>query len=773
MMMKMMNNRMNKYLLSVVSVIILTACNVTKKVPEGSYLLNNVSINSDIRGIGSSELNPYLRQRPNSSIPIVGKWKLHMYNLPNNDSTWLNRQMLKYGETPVLYNEQLAVVSAEQIRLHLNNKGYLNAEVDTTIVKENKKANVTYDVIGNNPHRVRIFNDTISSVDSTIFNILDQANRLNFLREGDVFDLSVLERGRENMTITLKDNGYYNFSKDNFYFLADTAVGANQVDVTLSLNKPTETEVYNQYNIGNVTVINGVNPDYLEDSTKFNLLDTTEYRGLQIISEKNLFLKPRAVYYNTFLRPGRLYSDRIVERTYSSLNGIQAINQTFINLTTVERNDSSYIDSRITILPGNFRYMQFGVDGTNSAGDLGIASNISYEHRNFFNAGETFRIRLNAAYEFIRSDSLDLVDNSYYEYGAEAFLSIPQLLLPWLLKQLKDQPSASTEFSIGTNFQKRPEYLRQFFNLSTRFQWSAMEWKLLNVVEPVGITYVRMPWTSQRFKDLYLSDEVNPILRYSYDQQLIVRSAYNLTYTNFSRISSSDMPKVPLRVRTGIELAGWLPRLATSLGAGEKTADGREAFFKIPYSEYIKGDFDIAPMYSIDDRRTIAAHFALGVAVPFGNSDILPFEKRYFGGGANSVRGWSTRSLGPGTYSTDSGGHDFGHRVGEIKLDLSVEYRRKVSSLFELAGFVDAGNIWVIKDYVEQPGGMFDFNSFYKELGVAYGVGVRLDLNFLLLRLDFGMKAHNPALDAGSRWTIFKPYISRDLAFHFAIGYPF
>ena len=198
----------------------------------------------------------------------------------------------------------------------------------------------------------------------------------------------------------------------------------------LSLNNPEETPVFKRYNIGEVTVINGVDPGILEDSTRFNLLDTTEYKGLKIISAGQPFLKPRAVYYNTFIRPGRRYSDRIVERTYSSLNGMAAINQTSINLTTVERNDSSLLDSRITLFPGNVHYMQFGVDGTNSAGDLGVASNITYEHRNIFKAGETFRIRLNAAYEFIRSDSLDLVDNSYYEYGAEAFLSIPQLLLP-------------------------------------------------------------------------------------------------------------------------------------------------------------------------------------------------------------------------------------------------------------------------------------------------------------------------------------------------------
>lgn len=764
---------MKKYLFVIFS-LLLVACSVTKKVPDGSYLLNKADIKSDISGIKGSSLKPYLRQRPNSSMPLLGKFKLHMYNIPDNDSTWVNRQLLRYGEPPVLFSEQLTEISAEQIRLHLNNKGYLSAEVDTAVVKADKKANVTYTVTGNRPHRIRSYRDTVRSADTTIHNILKDARRPDIIKTGDLFDLAVLDEGRKELTSVVRNRGYYDFEKDNFYFLADTTVGDHEVDVTLALNNPSDSTLHKQYTIGNVTVINGVSDVILRDSTGSHQLDTILFRGLRIISEKEAFLRPRAVYYNTLLRPGRLYSDRIVERTYSSLNGLGPVNQSTINLERVVRNDSNMIDSRITLFPGNLHYMQFGVDGTNSAGDLGIASNITYEHRNFFKGGETFRVRLNAAYEFIRpTDSLDLLDNSYYEYGAEVFLSIPQLLLPWMLKRLKDQPSASTEFAVGANFQKRPEYFRQFFNLSTRFQWSSFDWRLLHVLEPIGITYVRMPWSSERFKKLYLSEEANPILRYSYDEQLIVRTSYNLTYSNFNRISRRSMPTIPFRMRTGVEIAGWLPRIISGLGGGKQNSNGAQTLFKIPYAEYVKGDVDFSPMYRIDDRRTVAAHLALGLAYPYGNSTILPFEKRYFGGGANSVRGWSTRTLGPGSYNNDSTLSDFGRRVGDVKLDFSVEYRRKVSRLIELAGFVDAGNIWTIRNYVEQPGGLFEFKNFYKELAVAYGVGVRFDLNFLLIRVDGGMKAHNPGLAKGERWTIFKPDFKRDFAFHFAIGYPF
>lgn len=766
---------MKRYLIVIGCVLALASCSVTKKVPEGSFLLNKTEIKSDVKGIGPSALKPYLRQKPNTSMLLLGRVKLQMYNIPNNDSTWLNRQLLKHGEPPVLYNEQLAAISAEQIRMHLNNKGYLNAEVDTGVVKKNKKANVTYSVAGHQPHRIRIFQDTIASVDTTIHNILVRSRQLELMKPGDIFDLSVLDEGRERMTTLLRNRGYYNFLKENFYFIADTTVGQNEVDVTLALNKSPDTTGYRQHYMGNVTVFNGFDPGDFQDSTRRISLDTVHYRGMDIVSEKDIFLRPRAIYYNTALRPGRIYSDRMVERTYASLNGMGPVNQTAINLEPVARNDSAFIDTRVTLYPGNLHYTQFGVDGTtNSAGDLGVAGNVTYEHRNIMKGGETFRMQLNAAYEYISSsDELNFLDKSYYEYGAEAFLSIPQLMLPWLLKRLRDQPSASTEFSAGISFQNRPEYLRQFFNLSSRFQWSSMEWKLQHMLEPVGITYVRMPRRSERFDSLYLSEDANPILRYSYDEQLIVRSAYNLTFTNYNRLGRRSMPTIPFRLKTGVELAGWLPRLVSDLGGSKKNADGFETFFELPYSEYLKGDIDLAASRAFDDKNTLAAHLAAGAAYPFGNSNVLPFEKRYYGGGANSVRGWSTRTLGPGTYNRDSVSSDFGRRVGDVKLDFSLEYRHKLTKLFELATFVDAGNIWTIRDYTEQPGGRFKLNSFYKELAVAWGLGLRLDLNFLLIRFDTGLKLHNPALPAGSRWSVVHPDFGRDVAFHFAIGYPF
>lgn len=768
-----MKTKTNKYAsyLIVALWILLAGCDATKHVADGSYLLNKVDIKTDTKGVGKSDLKPYLRQKPNSSVFLLGKVRLHMYNIAENDSTWLNRQLKKYGEAPVLYSDRMTGLSMEQLRLHLSNKGFLNAEVDTTVIKKNKKAHVTYRITGNKPYLIRNVGDTVRATDTTIYNILKENKKLDFIKEKARFDLEELEKARVNMTAEVRNNGYYNFSKEHLYYLADTCVGNHQVDITLGLNNPTDSTTHQRFRIGDVYVFNGVDPLVLADSNRHYMLDTVSYRTIHVVSSKKRLLLPQAIYYNTFIRPGRLFSDKIVERTYSSLNTMGPIAQTAVALHPIVRNDSNFLNADITITPGNLHYMQFGLDGTNTAGDLGIASNVTYEHRNIFKGGEQLRVRLNGAYEFISaSDSANLLEQSYYEYGSEVFLSVPQLLLPWIMKRLKDQPSASTEFSVGATFQKRPEYLRQFFHMSSKFQWARMDWRLMNVVKPLAITYVRMPWKSQRFIDHYLNEDLNPILKASYEQQLIVLSSYEIAYTN---IHYNHIPKFPFRIRAGIEVAGHLPRLVSAMGGSKIGKSGKQEIFRIPYAEYVKSDFDFAPTYAFDHKNVLAAHIAIGVAYPYGNSSILPFEKRYFSGGANSVRGWSTRTLGPGVYNRDVRGYDFARKVGDIKLDMSVEFRRKLNKLFELATFVDAGNNWTIKEYEEQPGGYFQFNSFYKELALAYGLGLRLNLNFLVLRLDAGMKAHNPGLPKNERWTIFKPQFKRDFALHFAIGYPF
>ncbi len=274
-----------------------------------------------------------------------------------------------------------------------------------------------------------------------------------------------------------------------------------------------------------------------------------------------------------------------------------------------------------------------------------------------------------------------------------------------------------------------------------------------------------MPWISETFRKDYLesTDNRNAILRYNYEDLFIMKIGFGIT-VNHSNYS----------IRTNLETAGNVLHGASRLFKFKKNEDGQSTLFNIAYAQYVKGDIDYTKLVNFDENNQLAFHAALGVAYPYGNSKVLPFEKRYFSGGANSVRGWSVRSLGPGTFKGTDGRIDFINQTGDIKLDLSVEYRSKLFWKLHGAAFIDAGNIWTIREYDEQAGGQFLLDEFYKQLAVSYGLGLRFNFDYFILRFDFGMKAVNPAYNTKrEHFPLLYPKVSRDLAFHFAVGMPF
>ena len=253
----------------------------------------------------------------------------------------------------------------------------------------------------------------------------------------------------------------------------------------------------------------------------------------------------------------------------------------------------------------------------------------------------------------------------------------------------------------------------------------------------------------------------------TYKDQRIARTA--LSFNMGSRAMFSLSPH-SYSIRATAEVAGALPRLVTTLGGGTESDTSFKKIVGVEYAEYVKGTFDYTRTFVFSKKNSLAYHIGIGMAYPYGNSTILPFERRFFSGGANSVRGWSTRSLGPGSFRRSNTNTDFVNQAGDLKLDMSIESRHKISDLFEIAGFVDAGNIWTVHNYEGQPDGQFKFNRFYKEIALAYGLGLRLDLGFLLLRFDTGVRAYDPGRKQSERFVL--PALPR-MAFHFGIGYPF
>ena len=389
---------------------------------------------------------------------------------------------------------------------------------------------------------------------------------------------------------------------------------------------------------------------------------------------------------------------------------------------------------------------------------------MAYENRNLFNGAEHFSIKLRGAFEAITG--LEGYQNqNYEEYSLETRLVFPRFLVPFLSKKFRRQSTAVSELFVSYNMQNRPEFHRRVFSAGWRYRWNDTSGRRSYKVDLLDLNYIYMPWISNTFRDEYLNDvnNINSILRYNYEDLFIMKLGFGMSYNNGSEA-----------FKVNVETSGNLLSGISHAVGGKRNSENQYTLFNIAFAQYVKGDFDYTKVLDIDRNNSLAFHFGLGIAYPYGNSKVLPFEKRYFSGGANSVRGWSVRGLGPGSFKGTDGAIDFINQTGDLKLDLNLELRSFLFWKVYGALFVDAGNIWTLRAYEEQPGGQFRFKDFYKQIAVSYGLGIRFNFDFFILRFDMGMKAINPAYDTKEeRYAIFHPDFSRDFAFHFAVGLPF
>lgn len=465
---------------------------------------------------------------------------------------------------------------------------------------------------------------------------------------------------------------------------------------------------------------------------------------------------------NTIIEAGKLYNTDELQKTYNRFGRLPIVKYTNIKFT--ERPDSNILDCNIGISTNKINSISFQPEGTNTAGDLGAAASLTYENRNIFRGAETFSIKLRGAFEAITG--LEGYQNQdYEEYSLEAKLLFPQFVVPFLSKKFKKQSTAMSELTVSYNMQNRPEFHRRVFTASWRYRWNDISGKKSYKFDLIDLNYIYMPWISTTFKEEYLDDvnNRNSILRYNYEDLFIMKLGFGMSFNN-----GDEAYKI------NVETSGnFLSGISHLLGS-KRNEDNQYTLFNIAFAQYVKGDFDYTKIIMFDRNNSLALHAGLGIAYPYGNSKILPFEKRYFSGGANSVRGWSVRGLGPGKFKGTNGAIDFINQTGDIKLDLNIELRSFLFWKVYGAAFIDAGNIWTIRAYEEQPGGQFRFKDFYKQIAVAYGLGIRFNFDFFILRFDMGMKAINPTYNSNNEhYAIFHPDFSRDFAFHFAVGLPF
>lgn len=737
----MQKNLFNKPIIIILIVSAAISCSPTKYVPDGDFLLKSSVAKSDDRTFNAAQLTPYMRQRPNSKWFSLFNLPLSIYNLSGRDSTkWCNRVLRNLGEPPVVYDSSLVASSCHDMVDAMHTMGFLNAEVSSCTSKRGKKAYVTYTVKPG--HMFLIDSVDYKIEDSTLVGLLkvdDMKSR--GLKRGMCFSNANLEAERKRLSEILADNGYYRFNKDFIHYEADSMGKDSKVDVTLRLikyrssNNSEETN-HKQYFINNVT-----------------------FHGN---ADGRIPIRRKVLENKTELKCGNEFRAIDLQNTYNNFARLQAVRYT--NISFEELPDTALLDCDIHINTRKPNTISFQPEGTNTAGDFGAAASLTYENNNVFRGSELFSVQLRGAFEAITG--LEGYQNqNYKEYNVETKLVFPRIIAPFLPRRYRYKNNMRSELLFSYNMQNRPEFHRRVLSSAWRYYWKSSTNRWSYRLDLIDINYVHMPWISSTFKKEYLDDvsNRNAILRYNYEDLFILKTGLNFTYSNGAHA-----------IRSNIELGGNLLNGVSRLLGSKKNENGQYTLFNIAYAQYVKGDFDYTRLVSIDSKNTLAMHCGLGIAFPYGNSMVLPFEKRYFSGGANSVRGWNVRELGPGKFRGSDGRIDFINQTGDVKLDLNLELRTYLFWKFNGAFFVDAGNIWTIKNYKDQPGGQFRFGEFYKQIAVAYGLGVRLNFDYFVMRFDFGMKAVNPAYDnSRQHYPITNPDFGRDLAVHFAVGMPF
>ncbi len=785
------------YVLSCLLVgVMLSACNVTRHIPSNSYLLQRVKVEEDkgaprAERVKSEDVTKYIRQKPNKHFLGTDFYAwIYMMAKPDNDNWWNNLKR-KMGEEPVLLNMRDTERSATNLKLYLDSRGYYSSEVDYKVdtTYRRKRAKVYYSLKQGKPYHISSVSYDFRDRFLEPILLPDTVNTL--LHRGDVFDISVLEAERERIALYLKDRGYYNFSVNNVEYLADTLGGDRKVGVTVIIKQNLTgynargEAVYDNnvvYRLRDINIIPRYNATIAKISTNyFDRFDSLEYRGLNVLfSGKSSKVRPKVLRGAIPLYPNYLYNYSQVNRTYSNLMAMgyfksariafKELPDTLQNnmITLVGSGDKSsinytregYLDCDIYCTPALQQSIKAEVEASTTSSFYGLKAVVGYQNRNIFRGAEMLEITGTAGYEYMKAPNSK--KRHAMEFGVKTGLSFPRFLLAnYAVKSNIVAPK--TKFEISYNYQDRPYYQRGLSSISWIYSWRNRTNSSF-VVRPIGINLVDVSYIDQN----YFNSLQNQYLKYSFESQLIV--AISGSYVLNKQYKSA--PNNYTTVRANCELSGNLLNGLVHLFS--KPASGKEYYelLGIRYSQYVRTDVDASHKIMFGKVTALAARLYAGVAYAYGNSDAVPFDRLFYAGGSNSMRGWAPRTLGPGSSPAPTN-VVYPTQLGDMKLEANLEFRFPIWGMFHGATFFDLGNIWYIgrKDVSYPDSSVFHFNSFYKQLAFNTGIGLRLDIKFAILRLDWGIQLHNPNNPEGQRWI--HNFKWRNTSLNFGVGYPF
>lgn len=754
------------------------SCSPVKFLSDDEYLLNKVDVEVDNKKISKEETKSFIKQKENYKILGFAKFHLWVYNLSSKKRTdgWLKR----IGEPPQIFDEALTYSSENQLKQFLKNHGYFRANVNAAVnfMKKKRKVNVTYRIATGEQYTIKQINYHIS--DPAMQALFFKDTLKTHIRQGTAFDYFLLDNQRNEIVNLFRNNGYYYFSREDVSYLADSTKSEKGIILDLHIGRTNisadSSRVFSPYYLNNFYI------SILSGTTLFNnsqretgiFSDTLTWDNFTLYRNNQLKYKPNLFTRSIKMQHAQLYNSNDVENTFTVLNRLRQFRIIDIQFREPEmKSDSSLLDCFIRLTPLNKQSPSFEIEGTNRSGNIGVAGNINYMHRNLFKGAEILQLNFRGAIERQQRTFNNVPE--YFntrELGVESNLSIPKLLGPGKFIKSFEQVLPKTVFTAGYNYQRRPEYTRTITNVRFGYEWQTNQrlkqtWNLfdLNMVK----LYRFDPDFIELIKDLYIKS--------SFTDHFVMAMNYSLVYNT----QTSNMSRNYTYLRFNVESAGNVLNVVSNVlnqtktqpidTLGMKTA-GYYKFFNTRYAQYIKSDIEFRYGYEIDKYNSLVMRAFLGVGLPYGNFDVLPFEKKYFTGGANGIRAWRVRSLGPGTYKAPEGVYP--NQSSDIKIEANFEYRFKLISMLEGALFLDAGNIWAINRKDNRQGAQFEIDKFYKQIALGTGTGFRFDFSYFIFRLDLGMKLREPANNFGEGWIIgSRPYKSDDFNFSFAIGYPF
>ena len=711
------------------------SCSTTRVLQDDQLRLsqNKIEITND-KSFNANQLQPYIKQKPNSYFIFGWNPFISVYNWSNGKGKGWDKLVQKIGVAPVVYDAEQVETSITNMKNHLQYLGYYDSEVTSRIKVKRREVDVIYSVtlgkrypiselVINLPERGEFASDFRH--DTTFLNV----------KPGDFLSESALEAETERLSGIIRNKGYYTFNKNHFFFEADTLSVPDKALLKMTVNEYTRNETSRE----------------AQPIRKFFFNDVS------ISYPKTMNIREKVLRELNTIEPGAPYSQEIVNNTYTRLSSLRMFSSVNIAMT---QSDTNLVDCKISLAQSKTQGFQINLEGsTNSSGLFGISPQLSYYHKNIFRGGEWLNLSFMGNFQFKFKD--DIRSN---EFGVSAGLSFPKFFP--LSYRYFEGAIPRTEINLSYNYQDRPEYTRNL--ISTTYGYNGdLGNKFFYQAYPLQLNIVKLMNLDPEFYETLADD---PFLRNAYQDHFDLGSGMTLYYTT----NAESIPKETyFYTRLQFDIAGNM--LSLFKPAMKKDENGAGMLWNTPFSQFVRAELTLGRtwVFGRNSGQSIATRFLAGAGYAYGNSTALPFEKHFYGGGANSLRGWQVRTVGPGTAPMDSS-FVIPNQTGDMKLEANIEYR--FDMFWKVAGavFVDAGNIWTLKDDGSDTGkeSMFRWSDFGDSIAMNWGAGLRLNFGFLILRLDLGMKIHDPART--HKWVLPSQWLKRDnYALHFGVGYPF